>query len=334
MSQVNQRNAVLDQFRVLAALAVVSVHVSGIWVMRDPDIHSWMWWVGNFAASFSRWCVPVFVMISGALLLKAPAPSTIGEFYVKRALRLLPCTAFWSIFYLGFQAYTSRKIDPQLIFENMLHGKPFYHLWYLYMLLGLVLFTPFLKIMVESASKSMLQVALIGCFVISSVEALFGVGDSTFLSKFLSYIGYFLLGYYFDKYPRSHGRFGLVISLLLAGLLVAVLTGALLPMMGPKAWALMYDFLNPFVIMMSISIYLLVIEHVGIYSPLLKIAPLTLGIYVIHPTWIWLLNWVHFDRNLSDPLVGIPVIVLTVFLLSTLSAAVFIRIPYLKRTIS
>jgi surface polysaccharide O-acyltransferase-like enzyme len=62
------RDLTLDFLRVLAAFFVIMLHTSSGVVTTNPDIQSVTWWTGNLFDSYSRWCVPVFVMISGTLL--------------------------------------------------------------------------------------------------------------------------------------------------------------------------------------------------------------------------------------------------------------------------
>ena len=91
----------LDNARIAAILAVVILHsaVSGV---VDTDLGSGYWWAGNLYSAFSRWCVPVFVMISGALLLSPARQESLGTFYRKRMSRVLWPFLFWSAFFLGW----------------------------------------------------------------------------------------------------------------------------------------------------------------------------------------------------------------------------------------
>ena len=59
----------LDVARSASAIAVVWLHVASEVLVADPSVTSLNWWIGNAADSLSRWCVPVFVMLSGALLI-------------------------------------------------------------------------------------------------------------------------------------------------------------------------------------------------------------------------------------------------------------------------
>ncbi|MDQ6971139.1 MAG: acyltransferase family protein, partial [Mariprofundaceae bacterium] len=77
----------LDNSRVLAVFAVILVHVSDGFVSHYP-MGSEYWWIGNIYDSAVRWCVPVFVMISGALLLDPAKHENLNTFYRKRFSRI------------------------------------------------------------------------------------------------------------------------------------------------------------------------------------------------------------------------------------------------------
>ncbi|WP_231687429.1 acyltransferase family protein, partial [Ralstonia pseudosolanacearum] len=55
----------IDAARVISIFAVVFLHISAS-VVTEADFGSSFWWHGNFYDSMVRWCVPVFVMISGS----------------------------------------------------------------------------------------------------------------------------------------------------------------------------------------------------------------------------------------------------------------------------
>ena len=64
------RTAWMDAARVVAIVAVVLIHVLAPTVEgRGVAVGSAPWWVADVLNSANRWCVPVFLMISGALAL-------------------------------------------------------------------------------------------------------------------------------------------------------------------------------------------------------------------------------------------------------------------------
>ena len=91
----SNRIAFLDYLRVCSIFFVIMIHVAtqNLWAM---DVNSFAWQTFNFYDCLSRWCVPVFVMISGALFLTKTI--TISQIYKKYILRLL--ISFFCLEYL------------------------------------------------------------------------------------------------------------------------------------------------------------------------------------------------------------------------------------------
>ena len=336
---MNQRNNNLDFLRILAALAVILLHVSAAVVTTKPDIYSVKWWTGNVADAFSRWCVPVFVMISGALLLSGFSSSSPTDFYKKRAVRILPSIFFWTLVYTIFRWLIDRKFSVQMAVTNIVQGVPHHHLWYLYMTLGLYFVTPFLHLLVSGSQLGGLRLLIVGSFIISTIEYVFGGRSVTFLPRFLPFIGYFLAGHYLlahpDEFKAKASFFGILAVACGAG--IAVSTGALFPSLGARSWGIMYSYLNPVVIVMSVCLFLFFVRterSMAMHGFTQHLAPITLGIYVIHPLWLWGLAKLKITAFWSHPLIGIPLTTFLAFILSAITAALLARIPILRRTVS
>ena len=80
--------AYIDQLRVLASVAVVVIHVT-LGSLDTVPAFGTLWWIGHWICLVSQWAVPVFVMISGALLLNPDhgATDSPSVFYRKRLRR-------------------------------------------------------------------------------------------------------------------------------------------------------------------------------------------------------------------------------------------------------
>lgn len=73
----------IDSLRVLACFMVVFSHCcDGFVAQFDADRASFL--TGTMLGSLMRSCVPLFVMITGVLLLPLPQSSTLGGFYRRR----------------------------------------------------------------------------------------------------------------------------------------------------------------------------------------------------------------------------------------------------------
>lgn len=276
-------------------------------------------------------------MISGALLLPNASNQTPLEFYKKRASRLLSPLVFWTLAYLFFLEYTEKSFGLTDAVKSIIKGSPYYHLWYLYMLVGLYLVTPFLRQLVAGIRPDLYHLLLAVSFTIAAIESVFGGTSATFLPGFLPFVGYFLAGHYLYQYPCKIKSRILILAPIACGILISIGTGMLLPDLGPKSWGIMYSYLNPLVIIMSLGVFLLFtrqeISGLGSHPLFHRLATITLGIYIIHPLWLWLLAKFGINGFLINPFIGIPTTTLLAFTLSAVSAALLTNIPIIRQTV-
>lgn len=337
------RDLNIDFMRIVAAFAVVWLHVSAPVVAGNPDVQSYAWWIGNIADSFSRWCVPLFVMVSGALLLSRKPDLIPFKFYGRAFKRVLPPIMFWTFVYLFIQYYTN-KIDAKAAVNMIISGHPYYHLWYLYMLLGLYLVTPFIRYIIAASTPQIVHSMVVVGFMWAAIQFIaskFGQpGSSTFLGMFPMYVGYFVAGYYLRIKPLKLSQKWLLIIAVFCGSMVSIGVGLLLPVLGSKSWETMYSYHNPLVIMMSLCIFQFLLnvklpeDKKGMTLHVVHhLSPLVLGIYLIHPLWISIFKKVGINGSFITPLLGIPFISLLVFVLSSIPVVFLKRIPYLKYTV-
>ena len=141
----------LDNSRIVAVFAVILLHTAGI-VVNESDLGSEYWWIGNLYDSLVRWCVPVFLMVSGALLLDPNKDEDLGTFYIKRASRILVPVLFWSAFFLLWAIVKGNLASLADLSARLLSGKPHYHMWFLYMIVPLYLFAPFFRKIVANSN--------------------------------------------------------------------------------------------------------------------------------------------------------------------------------------
>lgn len=279
----------LDCARWIAALAVVLLHCAAFPLTSVAQYGSPDWQWANLYDAASRWCVPVFVMISGALLLNPAKREGFTNFYHKRAARIAPAIVFWSAFYLLWSALMYRldgvSVDAAAWLRKATSGEPYYHLWYLYMLVGLYLFAPYLRALYARCSHNQRIAAVIGIFGLAMAQALHrelnASGQGFFLTWFLPYIGYFIAGRLMFE-----GRFVLPQPALILVLTVAITaagTSVMSDAHGVNVY--FYDAFSPTVPLMSMAVFQLILNARKL-PRLTMIAPLTFGIYLAHPVFL------------------------------------------------
>ncbi len=192
----------IDYLRVLATFSVVFLHTSIPLLDKfdsAPDIFL-KWWIGNIYDSSVRFCVPVFIMITGALLLNKEIPLKL--FLKRRFTRILLPFVFWNLVYL-FLRYDHREhagvMDVlQWGYNLLLTDAVSYHLWFVYVLIGLYLFIPILNKWISHCTEREMEYFLIIWVFTLLIRYPFLPMLRSFvdLSYFSGYIGYLVLGYY------------------------------------------------------------------------------------------------------------------------------------------
>ncbi|MBI6634011.1 acyltransferase family protein [Pseudomonas paralactis] len=317
----------LDFARVIACLMVVFLHVSaaGIGVFDE----NWMY--SNIYDSFVRSCVPIFLMISGALLLCRKQSAL--DFYKKRFLRIFPPLLFWSIFYVSWKAsmgvgYGGVLASVGAIFK----GPVYYHLWYLYALVGIYLFVPFMSKIYMGSSGVDKKLYISIWFVVACIMPTvlyfypeFGDLFSVYgLSSFVGLAGYVFLGaYVFDSFTVQQAPVSIKVESMIfvaCGILTAAFTHGLSISDGsPNQF--FYSYLSPVVVFGSVSAFKLLVVFGSRMSACSKIlntlSGCTLGIYCIH---VFVMN--RFSLVYGPVIEGqsliwvIPALSVSIFLLS------------------
>jgi surface polysaccharide O-acyltransferase-like enzyme len=143
-------------------------------------------------------------MLSGALLLQ---PSKVEEplrvFFKKRFSRVALPFLFWGAAYFAWRFFVNGELlTLDSIGQGLIWG-PYFHFWFLYMLIGLYLITPLLRVLVAHADWKLLRYFLLLWLLGTSAVPLLGIfGVTSFNNNFFlltGYIGYFILGLYLLK---------------------------------------------------------------------------------------------------------------------------------------
>ena len=136
----------ITNLRVLATIIVVVIHTSGGVLFHYNTIPHSSWWIGNVISNFGRFSVPVFVMISGALLLGREID--LFPFLQKRFVRVWIPFTIWVIIYVFYHNIFERNpysFSKAFVDYLTMGGGLYGHLWFIYMILGLYLLTPFIN---------------------------------------------------------------------------------------------------------------------------------------------------------------------------------------------
>ncbi|QUY50279.1 acyltransferase family protein [Serratia plymuthica] len=227
-----ERNNNLELLRVCACVMVVFVHVSK-WVMPRSTSDS-EFIIGNLINSFSVICVPLFVMISGYFVLNNSRNTDVKAFYTKTFLNIVVPVLAYSVFYVAFSFFKVKTLhegSAKDILYSLAMGRPYYHLWYMYMLVGLYLLVPFvIKAFDGYENKVILYVSgyFLAMAAVSSVWYYVFEVKKFWPLDFVTYLGYFFLGMYLARKPEPTGRY--------FNLVVYILTSACILILSSKTY--------------------------------------------------------------------------------------------------
>ncbi|MGB2080006.1 MAG: acyltransferase, partial [Vibrio sp.] len=126
-----QRVFFFDLLRCVAAVAVIAIHVLAPYRDTLGVLPFNQWFTAVAVNGASRWAVPVFILISGALLLSDQRPFDL-KYYVQRRLgKVLIPFIVWSIFYAYLSGWSASGFDADLakdVLANSYHHDTYYHL--------------------------------------------------------------------------------------------------------------------------------------------------------------------------------------------------------------
>jgi len=343
----------VDYIKVYAAFSVVLLHSAGPLLYKYNELPHVYWWIGNLYDSFTRVCVPLFFMISGYLLLSKT--EKLSVFFAKRFRRVLVPLVAWSIIYTLWQYYynsTSLSLTFSSIYGAVL-SPVYYHLWFLYAIIGLYFVIPILRVFINNSSRNMhiyyVMIWFVAVSLIPLIEKCVGTESHFDLLAISGYSGYLVLGLLLGKCSISSKMFFWAGMIFVgSGCFTAFATYLLTSMDGGEFSGYFYQFQSPNVIIMSSTAYVLVkylVEKSSVAclkKPRIEyivqlLSGTSFGIYLVHPIFLELLKHGSLGVTLScfagNPIYSILLTAVTVFLVSFLTSLVIGKIPLIRRII-
>jgi surface polysaccharide O-acyltransferase-like enzyme len=304
------------------------------------------WLAANFYDSLSRMGVPLFFMVSGYLLLGRS--EQIPGFFRKRFVKVGIPTLFWSVAYLlwSVEAYRNGAMTPIGVGLSMLKamylGDVEIHLWFLYILIGIYLVVPILRVFVSAASRRDLAYFVVLWFIATSLfemaQRMVGFPTALVIPVVTGYVGYFMLGYLLADVELD--RRGLLLSII--GIILAVaITFFGINILSVKAGpidAYFYSYFSPPSVLAAVCGFFLLKElgqKLGRMGTLVRmVSAASFGIFLIHIFVVELLRKGILGFRLyswmGPSIYMIPLTALAVFVFSFVIVFVLRKIPVLK----
>lgn len=342
----HQRENNYDLLRIISSIAVITIHVSVSYLnaITDDSILGNIY-VDNIDISclynvLSRFAVPCFLMLSGAFILSDNRNGDYKFFYKKSLNNIGIHTIIFSILYflysqllaIAFVILKEGSLNELFLpIKSFLAGEPYYHMWYLYMLIGVYLMVPVaIRLKQDIGEKFFCRFT-----VIFLILASLSVWTSTYKLKWniglsFCYLGYFFVGYIIRKWSYRHKNNLKGILLFVAGILIELLMAYLRYCQLIGKAIIKVNVIAPYcplVVVASILIFM-GFSMMNIKKDYSKISTLTIYIYLFH-AGVWNLG-IRVIKSMfgisMDSRIVIPVSILCVFIVSLILSDVYRKI--------
>jgi len=318
-----------DIIRIFAIYGVISLHTMGAY---QP-------WSSAYLFKVFETSVPLFVMLSGALLLGKS--ESYFSFFKKRSIKVLIPWVIWTIIYMLFFYILKDKyiISNYFISGNSLATwskffliQFFTGLWFLPLIFGIYLITPAIRIFIQGAKKVDIAYVLLLWFLLISLlpwilsNSLFPNWLPLFIYAPIQYSGYFILGYILIE--KSGERF----------LKVPIWYG--IPLLALFFILPISSFIEPatilgttliFIYLYSASNYIEKKITPKMRGLIYRISSASLGIYVVHALFVYYFN---VNSIISSDSNNLNIFyTLLIFIISLIFVLVLQKIPIIKHIV-
>lgn len=326
----------IDALRGFAAAAIVFIHVVGGWTsaVQGEDIGGARWFLDCvLIQTLTRWAVPCFIMISGFLLLDDGKEIGI-EKTVRYVVRMAGALLAFGLPYCLIETVVEEGFAdiPHIVavsFRNLLEGRSWTHMWYVYMMLGLYLMLPLFRAFAKTADDKTYRfvLAVLFCMTIvrPAVNGIFGIAVEILIPLNTAYPFYFLMGYYLRKHKikKSYLMAGLVLGT------IGMITGQIFGADNSPG--------NLLVAVYSVAIFALAadsrfLEKCSENRIISQISKYSFGIYLIHPFFLNVMNKALHIYPTSFPIVAGEALFFAVAIAGAyLSAWILCRIRIMRK---
>lgn len=285
-----------DLLRVASMAAVVYLHTAAASLQTVEN--GALWQFSNLLACLCTAAVPLFFMLSGALLLRSPRTGDWADLLRRRLPRVLVPGLVWSgLVILG----TWRLEGGDAAFQKLVrlpNTTVLTPYWFLYALVPMYLLSPLLKTLTDGMGESQWRYLLglwgvltLGLQTVAYLTPepwkLFFLENGTLsVSAVGGYLGYFLLGAYLDRLERLPPRRTLWLTVGADWAVIALGTWYFTAKTGVYGQQFL-DYRGLFAAILSAGLFLLARSYFGAGGGsgrvLTALAGCSFGVYLAHP---------------------------------------------------
>ena len=342
-----KRTNYYSYLRAIACMAIVLLHTADASVLLYGDA------ISNVQKTISMsmvycmmWAVPCFVMVTGALLLDPGKEITYKKLYGKYILRIVLALAVFGVIFRCFdifmnhEAWTVSGVLQGL--WNVMIGKSWAHLWYLYLLIGIYLLLPFYrKIAANSSTKEIWYLLGIYALFLSilPLSGMVNVDLAFYIHTATIYPFYLFLGWAISNGKLNISKVGGAI-LFVVGTLLLITVVRYRYINGVEELANLLNYSSVFVILQCMGLFAMLKRDrnqddlVTFVEKILRsVDKCSFGIYLVHMIFIRLLLRYWEFNPYEFGIWMIPIISFSVFIITWVVVSVFKKLTFVSRVL-
>lgn len=340
----------IDLIRIIAMFAVVAIHVNSNFLYAWDEI-SWIdWWVSDIYSAMIHFAVPVFIILSGYLLLDKQEDDEV--FFSKRFKKVIIPLIAWSMIYMVFtNNYNILSIITVNFVKQFLADKIYYHMYFLYIILGLYLITPLLRRILVHANMYDVYYYLILWFFITPVRQLIGLLGYNIelpLEVATGYLGYYIMGYAIKKTQITDKVINLSYIMAAVSIMATAVGSYILSKNSGKFDPFFTYGFSITTVVYSICLFILLLgatdnkklptSHIKIEKIIGVAAKASMGVYLVHPILLYyIINGLFGIFLLSapflSPIISVPTITILLVFVSLIIVTIMQRIPLIRKIV-
>ena len=207
MERISSKNRIFyyDALRAFAIITIIACHVSGSfnfdYIFHQSELPVLYFNCISFFNHSSQIGVPIFVMLSGALLINKT--DSLKKFFKKRFTRVFLPFLFWTLLFILVEIIFFNKFDISLFLDIFLakpktHGHVLWFVWMIIIVYCLIFIYNKLLSQLNSKNKKYLINVSVALFVTYCILVTFNLWDSNSnkLIYYISFFGYAVFGYW------------------------------------------------------------------------------------------------------------------------------------------
>ena len=339
----------MDIASVVSMVMVILIHVGAIsWY--DPPFSLYPWGVINIMDIFARFCVPVFLMMSGYLFLDPKRNIPTKKIYTRYLPRLVTAFLFWGFLYavitsgLLTQRTLSNGVGVKLI-QDTLWGH--YHMWYLYVIISMYILTPALRAI--AADRKALKYFLVAGYIVSyaipgimMIPVIYEHAGRYFnrfeFFFFSGYVFYYVAGYYMATEDFSEKAKKIIYLLGLLGFAGTVITVTAYVITVQYPDSTYHEYYTAGLPLYSLAAFLFFKEKFKEVNPDTKImkivmwlSRLSFGVYLAHDFGLIVFKKIGLTPMICTPFISMPLLTILDLIITVTIAWIVSLIPGLKK---